>query len=352
MKTQSKVALTLLFLITWPLFSRVVLAQPAPQQFVIETVGNSANTIPTTDNPYGGDPSCTPSTPCENPLFTTFDTNGAVLAELGGTGSSNVLVATNSNWSLEGGTSITLTNWCSSAPIVTVNDDLQNVVWTFTGTSNPCTSAPISGSYTVANGVPESGTFTISLFADASGSWSGTFDNVSPPSPGHSQGGSGNAPLTIAVHSNFTVDETLTLPSGTLGACQTQTSFSSADPAALNNGVIPGSVAGVASGDILSVAVANSENTLWLNASDIDTNGNKITDGSLFITGFVASGTCSGVFFWDAPFSRTKSLRSPPVRRRMRSLPIREHHAERLRRQDREHVESLRHYREFINQTF
>jgi hypothetical protein len=155
MKTPSKVALAFFLLITWPMFTRAVRGQS--RQFVIETVGNSANTIPTTDNPYGGEPSCTLSTPCENPLFTTFDTNGAVLAELGGTGSSNVLVATNSNWSLEGGTSITLTNWCSSAPVVKVNDDLQNVVWTFTGTSNPCTSAPISGSYTVANGVPESG---------------------------------------------------------------------------------------------------------------------------------------------------------------------------------------------------
>jgi len=95
--------------------------------------------------------------------------------------------------------------------------------------------------------------------------------------------------------------------------------------------------------------MANSENTLWLNASDIDTNGNKITDGSLFITGFVASGACSGVFFWDAPFARAKSVRRPPVRKRMRSLPHREHHAERLRHQDREHIESLRHDRDFVN---
>lgn len=250
-------------------------AAPSPQQFVIETVGNSANTIPTTDNPYGGDPSCTESTPCANPLFTTFDTNGTQLAELGGSGSSNVLVATNSNWSLEGGASISLTNWCTSSPVVSVNDDVQNVVWTFIGTSNPCTAAPITGSYTVANGVPESDTFTISLFGDASGDWNGRFDNVSPPSAGHALGGSGNAPLVIQVHADFTVDETLTLPAGTLGVCQTQTSFSSTDPAAISEGVISGSVAGIATGDVLSVAVANSENTLWLNASDIDTNGTK-----------------------------------------------------------------------------
>jgi len=317
-------------------------AAPSPQQFVIETVGNSANAIPTTDNPYGGDPSCTESTPCANPLFTTFDTNGTQLAELGGSGSSNVLIATNSNWSLEGGASITLTNWCTSAPTVTVNDDLQNVVWTFIGTGNPCTSSPITGSYTVANGVPESGTFTISLFPDASGDWNGTFDNVSPPSAGHTLGGSGNAPLLIQVHSDFTVDETLTLPAGTLGVCQTQTAFSSMDPAAISEGAISGSVAGIATGDVLSVAVANSENTLWLNASDIDTNGNKITDGSIFITGFVASGSCSGVFFWDAPFVRARSSRRPPVRGRMKSLPIPEHHAERVWRQNRTHIERWR----------
>jgi hypothetical protein len=101
-----------------------------------------------------------------------------------------------------------------------------------------------------------------------------------------------------------------------LNSCFANDTFTTSDSHAINNGVIPGVDAAVISGDVVSMSLGNGNgDVLWLVASNIDTNDNLLTDGSMIITGYVAAnpnGRCPNTYFWDAPFSRQSADHKKP----------------------------------------
>ena len=62
-------------------------------------------------------------------------------------------------------------------------------------------------------------------------------------------------------------------------------------------------VGGIAVGETVELALADGVGNLtWMVATTTDANGNALSPGALFFTGYTVSGVCSDTYTFDAPF--------------------------------------------------
>jgi hypothetical protein len=293
------------------------LALAQNRQFLLE----SDSTEPSAGFATNSDPDaivqCTVSAPCAQHLGVLFNTSNQQVASLG---DPNILWGTNSIDSPDDPLALTISNLCSStdAEITVTNEDGSQYLFSGTGTTNACLSSPAApaiGSYSLSTG--EAGTYTIYSFADPSGSYSGTFNDLGASGNNHHRTGNiGTDTISLEVNSDSSVTATMSVSGGEI--CSAQTSpltLSSAAPLAISSGSDPADgISSVSVGDavLLSLGDANG-NVVWLVMTDQDANGNELPEGSLYVTGFSPSGICSGAYFYDRPFDRD-GVRS--VRRR------------------------------------
>jgi hypothetical protein len=280
------------------------------QQFVIE----SDLTEPSAGFATSSDPNatlqCTQSAPCAQHLSVLFNTSNQQITSLG---DPNILWLTNSTDSPDQPNALTISNLCSgtNSEITLTNEDGSQYLFSGTGTSSPCLSSPATpaaGSYSLSTG--ETGSYTIYVFPDPSGTYAGTFDDTGSSGNNHHRtGNSGTDTISLEVNSDSSVNATMRVSGGEL--CSEQTSslvLSSAAPLAISNGVDPtDGISSVSVGDavLLSLGDANG-NVVWLVMTDQDANGNQLPEGSLYVTGFSPSGICGGIYFYDRPFDRDR----------------------------------------------
>ncbi len=317
------------------------------QQWLLVVTGETVpNAVPVSSPSYG-DPSggCTYSQssnillPCFNPLKIAFDvvlpngftlsTNSASpttipIATLGGTGSSNLLWATNSVNSTDGGVSnISITAYCVLTQVVatiTVTNEDGSV---FNFVNGNATNIPCSFNGTIAGTLSSSttgdtGSFAMIPESIISGTYQGTFNDS-----GTVFGSSGSAQFAVTTNSDFSVTGTVSVPANSICGSQTSAlSLSSSNSQAQNNGVATG-IPGIALGDTLQLAAANGTTLIWFIASDDNSSGVLLLSGTIFVTGYVVSGVCAGTYFYDAPFARERSHFPPrlPIRRPPRAVP-------------------------------
>jgi hypothetical protein len=295
----------------------ITLAQT--QQFVIE----SDTTEPSAGFATNSDPNatvqCTVSAPCAQHLSVLFNTSNQQITSLG---NPNILWATNSIDSPDEPLALTLSNLCSStnSEIALTSEDGSQYLFSGTGTSNPCLSTPSSpaaGSYSLSNG--ESGTYTVYVFPDPSGAYTGTFNDTGSSGNNHRHTGStGSDMISLEVNPDSSVTATMSVSGGELCSAQTsRLTLTSTAPIAISDGVdAADSISSVSVGDavLLSLGDANG-NVVWLAMTDQDANGNELPEGSLYVTGFSPTGVCGGVYFYDKPFVRGTVARNIHHRR-------------------------------------
>jgi hypothetical protein len=220
------------------------LAAAQNRQFLLE----SDSTEPSAGFATNSDPNatvqCSVSSPCAQQLSLIFNTVNQQPAFLG---NPNVLWATNSIDDPDESFELTASNLCSStnSDITVSNEDGSQYLFSGTGTANPCLSSPASpaaGSYALSTG--EAGLYTIYVFPNPSGAYTGTFnDTGSSGNNHHNAPGNGSDTLSLNVNADSSVTATLLVSAGEL--CPAQTSalaFSSTGPQAINNGVTPRTV--------------------------------------------------------------------------------------------------------------
>jgi hypothetical protein len=284
------------------------LALAQNRQFLLE----SDSTEPSAGFATSSDPNatvqCTPSSPCAQQLSLIFNTVNQQLATLG---NPNVLSATNSIDDPDDESfTLALSNLCSStnSQVTLTNEDGSQYLFTGTGTDNPCLSSPASptaGSYTLSTG--EAGSYTIYVFPNPSGTYTGTFnDTGSSGNNHHNVPGNGSDTLSLTVNADSSVTATLVVSAGEL--CPAQTSalaFSSTDPQAVANGVDPADgISSMSVGDAVFLSLGDGNgNLVWLVMTDQDANAVELPQGSLYVTGFSPSGICGGTYFYDRPFT-------------------------------------------------
>ena len=299
------------------------LAAAQNRQFLLE----SDSTEPSAGLATSSDPNatvqCTVSSPCAQQLSLIFNTVNQQPAFLG---NPNVLWATNSIDDPDESFVLTASNLCSStnSDITVSNEDGSQYLFSGTGTANPCLSSPASpaaGSYALSTG--EAGLYTIYVFPNPSGAYTGTFnDTGSSGNNHHNAPGNGSDTLSLSVNADSSVTATLVVSAGEL--CPAQTSalaFSSTGPQAINNGVDPANgISSVSVGDAVLLSLGDGNgNLVWLVMTDQDANGVELPQGSLYVTGFSPSGICGGSFFYDQPFTRHGATGEPrPVRHHRR----------------------------------
>jgi hypothetical protein len=299
------------------------LAAAQNRQFLLE----SDSTEPSAGFATNSDPNatvqCSVSSPCAQQLSLIFNTVNQQPAFLG---NPNVLWATNSIDDPDESFALTASNLCSStnSDITVSNEDGSQYLFSGTGTANPCLSSPASpaaGSYALSTG--EAGLYTIYVFPNPSGTYTGTFnDTGSSGNNHHNAPGNGSDTLSLNVNADSSVTATLLVSAGEL--CPAQTSalaFSSTGAQAINNGVDPANgISSVSVGDVVLLSLADgSGNLVWLVMTDQDANGVELPQGSLYVTGFSPSGICGGTFFYDQPFTRRGATGEPrPVRHHRR----------------------------------
>jgi hypothetical protein len=284
------------------------LAAAQNRQFLLE----SDSTEPSAGFATNSDPNatvqCSVSSPCAQQLSLIFNTVNQQPAFLG---NPNVLWATNSIDDPDESFELTASNLCSStnSDITVSNEDGSQYLFSGTGNANPCLSSPASpaaGSYALSTG--EAGLYTIYVFPNPSGTYTGTFnDTGSSGNNHHNAPGNGSDTLSLNVNADSSVTATLLVSAGEL--CPAQTSalaFSSTGAQAINNGVDPANgISSVSVGDVVLLSLADgSGNLVWLVMTDQDANGVELPQGSLYVTGFSPSGICGGTFFYDQPFTR------------------------------------------------
>jgi Ice-binding-like len=284
------------------------LATAQNRQFLLE----SDSTEPSAGFATNSDPNatvqCTLSSPCAQQLDLAFNTINQQPASLG---NPNVLWATNSLDDPDESFALTVSSLCSStnSNISVTNQDGSKYQFSGNGTDNPCLSSPVSpapGSYTLSTG--ETGLYTIYVFPNPSGNYTGTFNDAgSSGSNHHNAPNNGSDTLSLTVNADSSVTATLVVSAGEL--CPAQTSalaFSSTDPQAVSNGVDPtDGISSVSVGDVVLIGLGDgSGNLIWLVATDQDANGVELPEGSLYVTGFSPSGICGGTYFYDKPFTR------------------------------------------------
>lgn len=299
------------------------LAAAQNRQFLLE----SDSTEPSAGFATNSDPNatvqCSVSSPCAQQLSLIFNTVNQQPAFLG---NPNVLWATNSIDDPDESFELTASNLCSStnSDITVSNEDGSQYLFSGTGNANPCLSSPASpaaGSYALSTG--EAGLYTIYVFPNPSGTYTGTFnDTGSSGNNHHNAPGNGSDTLSLNVNADSSVTATLLVSAGEL--CPAQTSalaFSSTGAQAINNGVDPANgISSVSVGDVVLLSLADgSGNLVWLVMTDQDANGVELPQGSLYVTGFSPSGICGGTFFYDQPFTRRGATVEPrPVRHHRR----------------------------------
>jgi hypothetical protein len=284
------------------------LAAAQNRQFLLE----SDSTEPSAGFATNSDPNatvqCSVSSPCAQQLSLIFNTVNQQPAFLG---NPNVLWATNSIDDPDESFELTASNLCSStnSDITVSNEDGSQYLFSGTGNANPCLSSPASpaaGSYALSTG--EAGLYTIYVFPNPSGTYTGTFnDTGSSGNNHHNAPGNGSDTLSLNVNADSSVTATLLVSAGEL--CPAQTSalaFSSTGAQAINNGVDPANgISSVSVGDVVLLSLGDgSGNLVWLVMTDQDANGVELPQGSLYVTGFSPSGICGGTFFYDQPFTR------------------------------------------------
>lgn len=312
-------------------------------QYLLTATGESVpNAYPVSAPSYGdASGSCTYSQstlsllPCYNPLKIQFDVvlpanftisnsssspSTLPIASLSGTGSSNLLMITNSIDSTDGGvSSISATAYCTGLTTivnVTVTNE-DSSVFKFTSGSNltiPCTlSVTFNGSLSSST-TGDTGSFSLAPQYIISGTYSGNFSDS-----GTLFGFGGTSQVSVTVNTDFTASGTVTVAPFAICPAQTSTlSLSSSGSLAQANGVAPG-FAGISVGDTVELAASDSTTLIWFVASDENTLGNTIGAGTIFVTGYVVSGVCAGTYFWDAPFR----LATQPVRHMPPAAPHR-----------------------------
>lgn len=316
------------------------------EQWLLVATGESVpNANPVSAPSYGDtSASCTYSQstlsllPCYNPLKIAFDvvlptnftlsTNSASpttipIASLGGTGPANLLVLTNSVNSSDGGVScISGTAYCTGTQIlgdITVTNEDSSVFHFTNGaaTSIPCTLAgAVSGSLSSST-TGDTGSIMIATEAIISCTYQGNVNDS-----GTSFGTVGNSQMVITVNSDFTASGSVSVAVNSLCGAQTSVvTLSSTGSLAQANGVEP-RIAGMSVGDTLELAASNSTTPIRFGASDENVLGVTLATGTIFVTGYVLSGTCAGTYLYDAPFQHnmTGMWHHPPIE------PPRAHH--------------------------
>jgi hypothetical protein len=196
------------------------------------------------------------------------------------------------------------------------NEDGSHYLFSGTGIANPCLSSPASptaGSYTLSTG--EVGLYTIYVFPNPSGTYTGTFnDTGSSGKNHHNVSNNGADTLSLSVNADSSVTATLVVSAGEI--CPAQTSalaFSSTSPQAINNGVDPeNGISSVSVGDAVLLSLADGNgNLVLLVMTDQDANAVELPLGSLYVTGFSPSGICAGTYFYDQPFTRRGATGGP-----------------------------------------
>src|SRR3984885_15301808 len=284
------------------------LAAAQNRQFLLE----SDSTEPSAGLATSSDPNatvqCTVSSPCAQQLSLIFNTVNQQPAFLG---NPNVLWATNSIDDPDESFVLTTSNLCSStnSDITVSNEDGSQYLFSGTGTANPCLSSPASpaaGSYALSTG--EAGLYTIYVFPNPSGNYTGTFNDAgSSGNNHHNAPNNGSDTLSLTVNADSSVTATLVVSAGDLWPAQPSAlAFSSTDPQAISNGVDPADgISSVSIGDVVLMGLGDgSGNLIWLVATDQDANGVELPEGSLYVTGFSPSGICGGTYFYDKPFTR------------------------------------------------
>jgi hypothetical protein len=284
------------------------LAVAQNRQFLLE----SDSTEPSAGFATNSDPNatvqCTVSAPCAQQLSLIFNTVNQQPAFLS---SPNVLWATNSIDDPDESFVLTVSNLCSStnSEIAVMNEDGSLYLFSGTGTGNPCLSSlasPVAGSYTLSTG--ELGLYTIYVFPDPSGTYTGTFNDTGSSGKNHLRAaGNGSDTLSLSVNTDSSVTATLLVSAGELCPAQTSTlAFSSTDPLAISNGVDPADgISSISVGDAVLLSLGDGNgNLVWIVMTDQDANGVELPQGSLYVTGFSPNGICGGTFFYDRPFTR------------------------------------------------
>ena len=323
------------------------LALAQNRQFLIE----SNLTEPSAGFATNSDPNatvqCTVSSPCAQRLSLIFNTVNQQPALLG---NPNVLWATNSLNSPDGSIALTLSSLCSStnSQIAVTNQDGSQYLFSGTGTNSPCLSSPASpaaGSYTLSTG--ETGPYTIYVFPDPSGTYTGTFNDTGSSGKNHEDGpNNGSDTLSLSVNADSSVTATLVVSAGEL--CPAQTSalaFSSTNPQAITNGVdAADGISSISVGDAVLMSLADGAgNLVWLVMTDQDANGTELSTGSLYVTGFSPSGICGGTYFYDQPFTKLAF--------RVRFRPRHHHRRHHLGKQLREFENRIRNREVLSNPT-
>ena len=294
------------------------LAVAQNRQFLLE----SDSTEPSAGFAVNSDPNataqCTLSLPCAQQLSLVFNTVSQQPASLG---NPNVLWATNSIDDPDELLALTVSNLCSStnSEITVTNEDGSQYLFSGTGINNPCLSSPASptvGSYILSTG--EAGLYTIYVFPNPSGTYTGTFnDSGSSGHNHHNVSNNGSDTLSLTVNADSSVTASLVVSAGEICPAQTTAlAFSSTDPQAINSGVDPADgISSVSVGDAVLLSLADGNgNLLLLVMTDQDANGVELPPGSLYVTGFSPSGICGGTYFYDKPFTkRGATVGSRPV---------------------------------------
>jgi hypothetical protein len=298
--------------VTYQQWTMLVVLETAPNAIPVSAPGYGDTSAPCTYSQ-----SSSPTYACYNPLKIEFDValpanftistsssspTTVPIASLAGTGPSNLLVLTNSVDSTDGGvTSMSIQVYCSGTTLQltlnTTNEDgstFQTIGGL--GSSTSCSlSGTITGFLEVSTG--DIGLFMLTPQNVISGAYLGNFGDA-----GVSFGATGNSQFTSTVNSDFTASGTVTVAANQLCGAQTSPlTLSSASGLAQANGVAPG-IVGISIGDTLELAASNSTTLIWFVASDVDTLGNALPAGTIFLTGYVVSGVCAGTYFYDAPF--------------------------------------------------
>lgn len=272
--------------------------------------------VPITTPSYGADANCSDASPCPQPLWLEFNSQGTTTDGSGETfpaiavlGSPNLLTASDMLDSPDG----------SIPGNPSFAGPLQNAGFYGFGFSpapdgfgfnwsspNPLSMSPpaqISSTQVYVDGNITS-PFTLYLNNSVTGVWSGSFD----------QGGTqSTAPSTINIQvlPNSSVIGQVILTPNSLCPGSPALVLDLSNPQAVANGVDPNDgISSLQVGDIGEISASDGTNTIWFVMSSVDNNSNFLGVGQKFITGFSlpTNIVCPGAYFYDRPFQvETKS---------------------------------------------
>jgi hypothetical protein len=148
--------------------------------------------------------------------------------------------------------------------------------------------------------------------SDDAGSWAISVGGQLSPS------GTGSSSIDFTINNDFSISGTATLPAGTLGACQTNdlslsTAQAITDGDILGTDTTSGKIAGVAVGSVVEMAMDDgSGDQIWFIGSLNDADGNPLTGGQMFFSGYAYQGQCAGDDFIDKPFQKKNTFQRGP----------------------------------------